>query len=52
VNKLLDIKRGNKFIRRKSPLRLKYKIHDSVAENWRKEREENRTLRKGIPNSA
>jgi len=44
VNKLLDIKRGNKFIRRKSPLRLKYKIHESVAQHWRKEREEKETL--------
>lgn len=44
VNKLIEIKRGNKFIRRKSPLRLKYKIHDSVAIHWRKEREEKELL--------
>jgi hypothetical protein len=44
VNKLLEIKKGNKFIRRKSPLRLKYKIHDSVAQHWRKEREEKELL--------
>ena len=37
INKLLEIKKNNKFIRRKSPLRLKYKI--SVANAWRKERE-------------
>jgi len=40
ANRLLDIKKGNKFIRRKSPLRMKYKIHDSVAQNWRKDRED------------
>jgi hypothetical protein len=40
ANRLLDIKKGNKFIRRKSPLRMKYKIHESVAQNWRKERED------------
>jgi hypothetical protein len=40
ANRLLEIKKGNKFIRRKSPMRMKYKIHDSVAQNWRKDREE------------
>jgi hypothetical protein len=40
ANRLLDIKKSNKFIRRKSTLRLKYKIHDSVAQAWRKEKEE------------
>lgn len=37
INKLLEIKKNNKFIRRKSPIRLKYKI--STANIWRKERE-------------
>ena len=37
VNNLLEIKKNNKFIRRKSPLRLKYKI--STANAWRNERE-------------
>jgi len=40
VNRLLDIKRNNRFVRCKSPMRLKYKIRDSVAQQWRKEREE------------
>lgn len=35
-NNLLEIKKNNKFIRRRSPLRLKYKI--SVADKWRDER--------------
>ena len=33
---LLEIKKMNKFIRRRSPLRLKYKI--SVADKWRDNR--------------
>jgi len=37
ISKLLEIKKNNKFIRRKSPIRLKYKI--STANIWRKERE-------------
>ena len=37
INNLLEIKKNNKFIRRKSPLRLKYKI--STASAWRNERE-------------
>lgn len=37
INNLLEIKKNNKFIRRKSPLRLKYKI--STANAWRNERE-------------
>ena len=37
INKLVEIKKNNKFIRRKSPIRLKYKI--STANIWRKERE-------------
>jgi hypothetical protein len=40
VARLLDIKRTNRFVRRKSPMRLKYRIRDSVALQWRKEREE------------
>lgn len=40
VSRLLEIKRTNRFVRRKSPMRLKYKIKDSVALQWRKEREE------------
>ena len=35
-NNLLEIKKNNKFIRRRSPIRLKYKI--SVADKWRDER--------------
>ena len=35
-NNLLEIKRTNKFIRRRSPIRLKYKI--SVADKWRDSR--------------
>jgi len=37
INNLLQIKKNNKFIRRRSPLRLKYKI--STANTWRSERE-------------
>ena len=37
INNLLEIKKNNRFIRRKSPLRLKYKI--STANAWRNERE-------------
>ncbi len=37
INNLLEIKKNNKFIRRRSPIRLKYKI--SVANTWRNERE-------------
>ena len=44
ANRLLDIQKSNKFIRRKSPLRLKYKIHDSVAQAWRKEKEEKKFI--------
>jgi hypothetical protein len=44
ANRLLEIKKGNKFIRRKSPMRMKYKIHESVAQNWRKEREDNKQM--------
>jgi len=40
VARLIEIKRTNRFVRRKSPMRLKYKIKDSVALQWRKEREE------------
>ena len=44
LNNLLEIKKNNKFIRRKSPIRLKYKI--SIADTWRKKRQdvENTTL--------
>ncbi len=44
INKLLEIKRNNKFITRRTPLRLKYQIQQSVATAWRKEREERETL--------
>lgn len=40
INKLLEIKKNNKFITRKTPLRLKYQVQQSVATLWRKEREE------------
>lgn len=40
--KLLEIKKNNKFIRRRSPLRLKYKL--SVADTWRKNRENISTM--------
>jgi len=43
VARLLEIKRTNRFVRRKSPMRLKYKIRDSVALQWRKEREDQTT---------
>lgn len=36
LNNLLDIKKNNKFIRRKSPLRLSYKT--TAADTWRKNR--------------
>lgn len=51
LEKLLEIKKNNKFIRRRSPLRLKYKI--SVADTWRKKREdiENVSLEERIINS-
>lgn len=39
ISKLLDIKKHNKFIKRKSPLRLKYQIDQSTAIAWRKDRE-------------
>ena len=35
-NNLLEIKKNNKFIRRRSPIRLKYQI--SVADKWRDSR--------------
>jgi hypothetical protein len=40
IARLLEIKRNNRFVRCKSPIRLRYKIKDSVAQQWRKEREE------------
>jgi hypothetical protein len=40
ISRLLEIKRNNRFVRCKSPIRLRYKIKDSVAQQWRKEREE------------
>lgn len=36
LNKLLEIKKNNKFIRRQSPLRLSYKT--TAADTWRKSR--------------
>ena len=36
LNNLLEIKKNNKFIRRKSPLRLSYKT--TAADTWRKNR--------------
>lgn len=42
INNLLDIKKNNRFIRRKSPLRLKYKI--STANTWRNERENSENI--------
>ncbi len=44
INKLLEIKKNNKFITRKTPLRLKYQVQQSVATLWRKEREEKDSL--------
>ena len=44
ASRLLEIKKGNKFIRRKSPMRMKYKIHESVAQAWRKDREEKKQM--------
>lgn len=38
ITSLKEIKDNNKFIRRRSPLRLKYKLNMSVAEEWRKEK--------------
>ena len=38
LESLLEIKRTNKFIRRRSPLRLSYKV--TAADTWRKAREE------------
>ena len=38
LENLLEIKRTNKFIRRRSPLRLSYKV--TAADTWRKAREE------------
>ena len=37
INNLLEIKKNNKFIRRRSPIRLKYKV--STASVWRNERD-------------
>lgn len=37
LNNLLEIKKTNKFIRRRSPLKLSYKM--TAADTWRKERE-------------
>lgn len=42
INNLLEIKKNNRFIRRKSPLRLKYKI--STANTWRNERENSENI--------
>jgi hypothetical protein len=39
LNNLIEIKKTNKFIRRKSPLRLSYKM--TAADTWRKARENN-----------
>lgn len=44
MNKLLDIKKNNRFIKRKSPLRLKYSVDQSTALAWRKEKENTTTL--------
>ena len=42
--KLVDIKKNNRFIKRKSPLRLKYSVDQSTALAWRKEKEDQATL--------
>lgn len=41
INNLLEIKNNNKFIRRKSPIKLRYVIDKSVSNKWRKEKLEN-----------
>lgn len=44
ISKLLEIKRNNKFVSRKTPLRLKYQISESIANTWRKERTNNENM--------
>lgn len=39
INSLKEIKENNLFIRRKSPVKLKYTLPESVAVQWRKEKE-------------
>jgi hypothetical protein len=41
MNKLEDIKKNNRFVKRKSPLRLKYSVDQSTTLAWRKEKENN-----------
>ena len=40
INNLLEIKSNNKFIKRRSPIRLKYTMSKSVADTWRKQKEQ------------
>ena len=40
IENLLEIKLNNKFIRRRSPIKLKYNMKTSVADAWRKEKED------------
>lgn len=41
INNLLEIKNSNRFIKRKSPIKLRYQITDSVANKWRQKKIEN-----------
>lgn len=44
LNLLREIKKNNRFIRRRSPVKLKYTLPESVATTWRKEKEEGAKL--------
>jgi hypothetical protein len=44
LNVLREIKKNNRFIRRRSPVKLKYTLPESVATTWRKEKEEGAKL--------
>ena len=44
INDLLEIKNNNKFIKRKSPIKLRYEIKDSVANKWRQSKIENENI--------
>ena len=39
INNLLEIKNNNKFIRRKSPIKLRYVMENSLANVWRNQKE-------------
>ena len=38
IKSLMEIKLNNKFIRRRSPIKLKYTMNKSTVETWRNEK--------------